>query len=39
MKSFYDSLFFKNCEIFYAEIILIRGFIEIVIGKEIRGVM
>jgi len=35
----YEYLFFKNCEIFYAEIVLIRGYIETVIGKEIRGVM
>jgi len=38
-KSFYDYLFIKNCEIVYAEVILIRGFIEIIIGKEIRGVI
>ncbi|OUM60592.1 hypothetical protein PIROE2DRAFT_13611 [Piromyces sp. E2] len=35
----YEYLFFKNCEIFYAEIVLIRGYIETIIGKEIRGVM
>jgi len=38
-KMNYDYLFFKNCEIFYAEVILIKGYIETVIGKEIRGVM
>ncbi|ORX85655.1 hypothetical protein BCR32DRAFT_290536 [Anaeromyces robustus] len=35
----YDYLFFKNCEVFYAEIILIRGFLENAIGKDIRGVI
>ncbi|ORX46177.1 hypothetical protein BCR36DRAFT_104771 [Piromyces finnis] len=38
-ESYYEYLFFKNCEIFYAEVVLIRGFIETVIGKEIRGVI